>query len=166
MKHKKAIISAAAVILLGCAAIGVAVAKKGESLPPAETAPIDSPAENMQTVTESTAESTTIDFSDAEEFIVGLSDTEVTDDLKTELSALNAALDNYILTGECGDPALKERIEAKGGKVSGSVSAKTECLINNDVNSTSSKNKTAKQLGVEILSEEDFLEKYGIAEDI
>ncbi|MBR4581052.1 MAG: hypothetical protein IKO32_07450 [Lachnospiraceae bacterium] len=76
----------------------------------------------------------------------------------------------FVITGTLNHfkdrAALKERIEAKGGKVSGSVSAKTECLINNDVNSTSSKNKTAKQLGVEILSEEDFLEKYGIAEDI
>ena len=76
----------------------------------------------------------------------------------------------FVITGTLNHfkdrAALKERIEAKGGKVSGSVSAKTECLINNDVNSTSSKNKTAKQLGVEILSEEDFLSKYGIAADI
>ena len=58
--------------------------------------------------------------------------------------------------------ALKEVIESMGGKVSGSVSAKTECLINNDVTSSSSKNKTAKDLGIPILSEDDFLEKYGV----
>ena len=54
-------------------------------------------------------------------------------------------------------------IEQLGGKVSGSVSAKTSYLINNDVNSTSSKNQTAKSLGVEILSETDFIETFGIA---
>lgn len=55
---------------------------------------------------------------------------------------------------------LKEEIEAKGGKVTGSVTNKTRCLINNDVNSNSTKNKTAKSLGVPILSEEDFLRQY------
>ena len=57
---------------------------------------------------------------------------------------------------------LKELIEQKGGKVTGSVTGKTTCLINNDVNSTSSKNKKAKELGVPILSEEDFLRQYEI----
>ena len=52
---------------------------------------------------------------------------------------------------------LKEYIEERGGKVSGSVSAKTDYLINNDVTSTSGKNKKAKELGVSIISEEDFL---------
>ena len=55
---------------------------------------------------------------------------------------------------------LKELIEARGGKVSGSVSKKTECLINNDATSTSSKNKTAIANGVQILTEDDFLAKY------
>ena len=55
---------------------------------------------------------------------------------------------------------LKEVIEAKGGKVTGSVTAKTACLINNDVTSGSSKNKKAKELGVRILSEEDFMTEY------
>ncbi len=57
---------------------------------------------------------------------------------------------------------LKELIESKGGKVAGSVSAKTTCLINNDATSNSSKNKKAKELGVKILTEEDFLTEYGI----
>lgn len=57
---------------------------------------------------------------------------------------------------------LKDIIEQKGGKVTGSVTGKTACLINNDVASSSSKNKKAKELGVPILSEEDFMEQYGV----
>ena len=56
---------------------------------------------------------------------------------------------------------LQNLIESKGGKVSGSVSAKTSYLINNDVNSTSGKNSKAKQLGVPIISEEDFIKMIG-----
>lgn len=52
---------------------------------------------------------------------------------------------------------LKEVIEAAGGKATGSVTAKTNYLINNDVLSNSSKNKKAKELGIPIISEEDFL---------
>ena len=55
---------------------------------------------------------------------------------------------------------LKDIIEQKGGKVTGSVTSKTECLINNDITSNSSKNKKAKELGVAILTEEDFRNKY------
>ena len=55
---------------------------------------------------------------------------------------------------------MKERIESLGGKVSGSVSAKTTALINNDIESTSSKNKKAKQLNVPILTENMFIERY------
>ena len=51
----------------------------------------------------------------------------------------------------------KTFIEARGGKVTGSVTKKTDYLINNDKESTSSKNKKAKELGIPILSEEDFL---------
>ena len=53
---------------------------------------------------------------------------------------------------------LKAYIEERGGKVSGSVSKKTDYLINNDTMSTSSKNKKAAELGIPILSEEDFLD--------
>ena len=53
--------------------------------------------------------------------------------------------------------ALKDFIESEGGKVSGSVSAKTTYLINNDTASGSTKNKKAKELGIPIISEEDFL---------
>lgn len=55
---------------------------------------------------------------------------------------------------------LKSYIEKHGGKVTGSVSAKTNYLINNDAMSASSKNKKAKQLGVEIVTEEVFLERW------
>ena len=71
---------------------------------------------------------------------------------------------NFVITGSLvhfeNRDQLKEQIEQKGGKVTGSVTSKTTCLINNDVTSSSSKNKKAKELGVPILSEEDFLEKY------
>ena len=56
--------------------------------------------------------------------------------------------------------ALKDAIEAKGGKVTGSVTAKTTYLINNDITSTSSKNKKAKELGVPIVTEKEFVEKF------
>jgi len=55
---------------------------------------------------------------------------------------------------------LKAVIETKGGKVTGSVTSKTACLINNDTASNSSKNKKAKELGIRILSEEDFMREY------
>ncbi len=71
---------------------------------------------------------------------------------------------SFVVTGSLVHYAsrndLKEEIEARGGKVTGSVTGKTECLINNDVNSNSTKNKTAKELGVKILSEDDFLRTY------
>ncbi len=72
----------------------------------------------------------------------------------------------FVVTGSVnhfnGRSELKEIIENMGGKVAGSVSAKTECLINNDTASSSSKNKKAKELNIPILSEEAFMEKYGV----
>ena len=53
---------------------------------------------------------------------------------------------------------VKELIESKGGKVTGKVTKNTSFLINNDVNSTSSKNKDANKLGVKIISEDDFVQ--------
>lgn len=71
---------------------------------------------------------------------------------------------SFVVTGTLNSfenrNALKEEIEKRGGKVTGSVTSKTECLINNDVTSSSFKNKKAKELNVPILSEEDFLQKY------
>lgn len=55
---------------------------------------------------------------------------------------------------------LKELIESKGGKVTGSVTSKTVCLINNDISSNSSKNKKAKELAIPIVTEEEFMTEY------
>lgn len=67
----------------------------------------------------------------------------------------------FVITGSVSHFAnrneLKAVIEDKGGKVTGSVTSKTAYLINSDKQSASSKNKKAKELGVEIISEEDFL---------
>ncbi|MCR5304778.1 MAG: NAD-dependent DNA ligase LigA [Lachnospiraceae bacterium] len=57
---------------------------------------------------------------------------------------------------------LKNILEGRGAKVAGSVSKNTDCLINNDSTSTSSKNKKAGELGIPVLTEEEFLDKYGI----
>ena len=56
--------------------------------------------------------------------------------------------------------AMKEAIEQKGGKVTGSVTSKTVCLINNDALSSSSKNKKARELEIPILTEEEFMQQY------
>ena len=68
---------------------------------------------------------------------------------------------NFVITGSVNHFAnrveVKEEIEKRGGKVTGSVTSKTDYLINNDVNSTSSKNRKARELGVPIISEEEFL---------
>ena len=69
---------------------------------------------------------------------------------------------NFVITGSVKHFAnrgeVKELIESLGGKVTGSVTSKTNFLINNDVTSTSSKNKKANELGIPIISEETFLE--------
>ncbi len=66
----------------------------------------------------------------------------------------------FVITGSLNNypnrDALKKEIEDRGGKVAGSVSSKTTCLINNDITSNSSKNKKAKSLGIPIISEEMF----------
>ncbi|MCI8708529.1 MAG: NAD-dependent DNA ligase LigA [Dorea sp.] len=67
----------------------------------------------------------------------------------------------FVITGSVTHFAnrgeVKELIESLGGKVTGSVTAKTDFLINNDVNSASSKNKKANELNVPIISEEEFI---------
>ena len=68
---------------------------------------------------------------------------------------------NFVITGSVEHFAnraeVKEEIEKRGGKVTGSVTSKTNYLINNDVNSASSKNRKARELGIPIISEEEFL---------
>lgn len=70
----------------------------------------------------------------------------------------------FVITGSLhgfsGRNELKDIIESMGGKVAGSVSGNTTCLINNDVTSNSSKNKKAKELGIRIISEDDFIAEY------
>lgn len=78
-------------------------------------------------------------------------------------SANSAALNNItiVITGSLykfkNRNELVKVIESHGGKVAGSVTSKTNYLLNNDINSNSSKNKKAKELGVPIISEDDFL---------
>lgn len=73
----------------------------------------------------------------------------------------NLAGVNFVITGSVHHFAnrgeVKEEIEKRGGKVTGGVTSKTNYLINNDVNSTSSKNRKARELGIPIISEEEFL---------
>ena len=68
----------------------------------------------------------------------------------------------FVITGSVEHFAnrneVKAVIESKGGKVTGSVTSKTNYLINNDVTSTSSKNKKAKELGIPIITEEEFIQ--------
>ena len=81
-------------------------------------------------------------------------------------SGTDLANKTFVITGKLthfkNRDEIKARIEALGGKVTGSVSKNTDYLINNDVNSTSSKNMTAKSLGIPILSESDFIQTFGI----
>lgn len=86
-----------------------------------------------------------------------------------QMSADAQTLDGliFVITGSLNHfdnrNELKELIEQMGGKVTGSVTGKTTCLINNDSTSSSSKNKKAKELGVPVLTEDEFLKNYGIA---
>ena len=69
---------------------------------------------------------------------------------------------NFVMTGSVehfsNRKEVKEEIEKRGGKVTGSVTSKTNYLINNDTQSSSSKNKKAKELGIPIISEETFIQ--------
>ena len=86
----------------------------------------------------------------------------------TQKSNQNTSLDGltFVITGKLNHfknrDAIKDKIESLGGKVTGSVSKNTNYLINNDKDSTSSKNKSAKTLGIPILNEEDFIKMFGV----
>ena len=88
------------------------------------------------------------------------------EEMRTE-SAQSLEGKQFVITGSVehfeNRAQLKEYIEERGGKVTGSVTSKTDYLINNDTTSSSSKNKKAKDLGIPILSEEDFLKLAGEA---
>lgn len=70
----------------------------------------------------------------------------------------------FVITGDLerfpNRKALQERIEQGGGKVTGSVTKKTDFLINNDIHSASAKNKKAAEMGVPILSEEELIQRF------
>ncbi|MBQ3705252.1 MAG: NAD-dependent DNA ligase LigA [Clostridia bacterium] len=70
----------------------------------------------------------------------------------------------FVITGDVhhfkNRDAFKAYVEANGGKVAGSVSKKTSFLVNNDVTSASSKNKKAAELGIPILSEDEFVQRF------
>lgn len=86
---------------------------------------------------------------------------------KTESDAQNLTGLVFVITGSlehfANRSALKECIENAGGKVTGSVTSKTSYLINNDIASTSSKNKKAKELNVPIITEAQVMEQFGLA---
>lgn len=87
--------------------------------------------------------------------------------LKKEPRAAGGALQNktFVITGKVARFAnrdeLKAFIEANGGKVTGSVTSKTDYLINNDISSASAKNKKAAELNVRVIAEEEFLSMSG-----
>ena len=86
---------------------------------------------------------------------------EVTLDETIEKTGSTLTGKTFVITGSLEHFAnrdeLKDRIEKAGGKVAGSVSSKTSYLINNDLLSTSGKNKKAKELGIEIIDEDTIM---------
>ena len=78
------------------------------------------------------------------------------DSLKGKVFCITGSLSHFTNRDEA-----KEKIEAAGGKVSGSVSAKTSYLVNNDITSTSGKNKNAKELNIPIIDEEELIKMLG-----
>ena len=80
-------------------------------------------------------------------------------------SGIDLSGKNFVITGSLvhykNRDELVDLITSMGGKVSGSVSAKTSYLLNNDINSTSSKNRKAKELNIPIITEEDFIKMIG-----
>ena len=71
----------------------------------------------------------------------------------------------FVITGDVHQfknrDAFKAYVEANGGKVAGSVSKKTDFLVNNDAASASSKNKKAAELGIPVITEDEFVSRFG-----
>lgn len=99
-----------------------------------------------------------------EEFFRLLAEVKIPEEETTQEAQIFAGM-NFVITGSVEHFAnrneVKEVIESKGGKVTGSVTSKTNWLINNDVESASSKNKKARELGIPIISEDTFLKMIG-----
>ena len=92
--------------------------------------------------------------------IINISPVEISEE--TENSNINGK--TFVITGDLNNftnrKELQNKIESLGGKVTGSVTKKTNYLINNDILSESSKNKKAKELGIPIITEEDFIKEF------
>ena len=105
----------------------------------------------------------TYDFTEADKVYPYL---YFTTEEKVVESSANCADMKVVITGKMqhfkNRDTFKDCIEAHGGKVVDSVSKNTTVLVNNDVNSNSSKNQTAKKLGIPIMSEQEFLEKFNL----
>lgn len=87
------------------------------------------------------------------ELVIAVENTDSSEqDLKGKVFVVTGSLNHFQNRKE-----LQELIEGRGGKVTGSVTGKTDYLINNDTMSNSSKNKKARELGIPVISEEDFL---------
>ena len=104
------------------------------------------------------------DYTEAKELInnyITINSNQVVEEENNNLNDLS-----FVITGKVNKfknrDELKSVIESRGGKVVGSISSKTSYLINNDINSTSSKNTAAKKLSIPILSEDDFIEMFSI----
>lgn len=94
-----------------------------------------------------------------EELRLLLKELQIPEEINTEAQSFAGM--NFVITGSVEQfknrNEIKEVIESKGGKVTGSVTSKTNYLINNDIMSTSSKNKKARDLDIPIISESDFI---------
>ena len=105
------------------------------------------------------------DYSDADAMVQS---GVITFNSTTQKSNQDTSLDGltFVITGKLNHfknrDAIKDKIESLGGKVTGSVSKNTNYLINNDKDSISSKNKSAKTLGIPILNEKDFIKMFGV----
>ena len=95
-----------------------------------------------------------------------LAELHLTDTAPVSRSQGSCAGLTFVVTGELyrfrNRDAMKAYVDAQGGKIAGSVSGKTDYLVNNDSQSSSSKNRKAKELGVPILTEDEFIEQFGI----
>lgn len=103
------------------------------------------------------------DMSNIADYLASLMAFESEDNSKTN-NSLNGK--SFVVTGKVykfkNRDEVKEAIEKFGGKVTGSVTKSTFALINNDIESNSSKNKKAKELGVQIINEEQLIEMLGM----
>lgn len=140
--------------------------KLGELIDKAVNAEADDVFANIKGIGIEKSKSVVAWFKNVENYTVVmhlLEQVEVTEVEKELLGQLCEGL-TFVITGDVhhykNRAELKAYIESQGGKVAGSVSKSTSYLINNDVTSTSGKNKKAQELGIEIISEDDFRNRF------